>query len=225
MSASITECKPHDPAAVGWYLAYTKPRNEQSASAQLARQGYATYLPLYKTLVRTGEGMAVRHGPMFPRYVFFRPGNTGQSIAPVRSTLGVSHVVRFGAAPAIVGDALVSALRAFETEREQASVSDLSALKAGRPRGRLRRAAQRAGGPGQRHGRQAHHGAARRARTPDAGQCARSPAPGAGGLRPTSRPLGPSQHPPDAAAPPVAPIRATFRPLPAPGVGQFLASV
>jgi transcriptional antiterminator RfaH len=31
-----------------------------------------------------------------------------------------------------VGDALVSALRAFETEREQASVSDLSALKAGR---------------------------------------------------------------------------------------------
>jgi transcriptional antiterminator RfaH len=114
MSASITECKPHDPAAVGWYLAYTKPRNEQSASAQLARQGYATYLPLYKTLVRTGEGMAVRHGPMFPRYVFFRPGSAGQSIAPVRSTLGVSHVVRFGAAPATVDDALVAALRAFE---------------------------------------------------------------------------------------------------------------
>ncbi len=56
MSASIIECKPHDPAAVGWYLAYTKPRSEQAASAQLARQGYAIYLPLYKTLVRTAEG-------------------------------------------------------------------------------------------------------------------------------------------------------------------------
>ena len=132
MSASITACKPHDPAAIGWYLAYTKPRNEQAASAQLSRQGYATYLPLYKALVRTAEGMAVRHGPMFPRYVFFRPASAGQSIAPVRSTVGVSHVVRFGVTPATVGDELVSALRAFETEREQASVSDLSALKAGR---------------------------------------------------------------------------------------------
>jgi len=132
MPDTTTACKSHEPAATHWYLAYTKPRCEHTASAQLARQGYAVYLPLYKTLVRTAEGMAVRHGPMFPRYVFFRPGSAGQSIAPVRSTLGVSHVVRFGVAPATVDDSLVAALRGFEQQREQASPADLSALKAGR---------------------------------------------------------------------------------------------
>ena len=92
MSDTITACKSQEPAATHWYLAYTKPRCEHTASAQLARQGYAVYLPLYKTLVRTAEGMAVRHGPMFPRYVFFRPGSAGQSIAPVRSSVAVGAV-------------------------------------------------------------------------------------------------------------------------------------
>jgi hypothetical protein len=164
-------------------------------------------------------------GPMFPRYVFFRPGSAGQSIAPVRSTLGVSHVVRFGATPATVDDALVSRPARVRAAARAGQPGGPLGAEGRAPRRGLRRAAQGAGGPGQRHRRQAHHRAARRAGPPDAGQCARSPAPGAGGLRPTSRPLGPSWHPPDAAAPPVAPIRATFRPLPAPGVGQFLASV
>lgn len=119
-------------AANGWYLAYTKPRNEQVAGAQLARQGYATYVPQYKALKRTPEGMAVHHSPLFPRYVFFRPGHPAQSIAPVRSTVGVSHVVRFGIAPARVSDELVVALRSFERQREVASLADLSALRAGR---------------------------------------------------------------------------------------------
>jgi len=131
MSVSSVAGTLNDPAKKCWYLAYTKPRNEHAASLQLARQGYVIYLPLYKTLVRTPSGMAVRRGPMFPRYVFFHPGSAGQSIAPVRSTLGVSHIVRFGVAPATVSDELVTALRAFEQQRENAHVSDLSALKAG----------------------------------------------------------------------------------------------
>ena len=115
----------------GWYLAYTKPRSEALATAQLERQGYRAYLPLYKTFKRGPEGMVAQHGPMFPRYVFFRPGRAGQSIAPVRSTVGVSHLVRFGVTPASVSDELVGALRAFEQQREAASLAELSALKAG----------------------------------------------------------------------------------------------
>lgn len=116
----------------GWYLAYTKPRNEQIAGTQLSRQGYAVYLPQYKALKRTSDGMVAHHSPLFPRYVFFRPGQPGQSIAPVRSTVGVSHLVRFGLTPATVSDELVGALRTFEQERESASLIDLSVLKAGR---------------------------------------------------------------------------------------------
>ncbi len=116
----------------GWYLAYTKPRNEQIAGTQLSRQGYAVYLPQYKALKRTSDGMVAHHSPLFPRYVFFRPGHPAQSIAPVRSTVGVSHLVRFGVTPATVSDELFGALRTFEQERESASLIDLSVLKAGR---------------------------------------------------------------------------------------------
>lgn len=119
-------------SAKRWYLAYTKPRNEQVAGAQLARQGYTVYLPQYKALKRTPAGMVAHHSPLFPRYVFFRPGHPAQSIAPVRSTVGVSHVVRFGIAPATVSDELVGTLRAFEQQREAASLVDLSVLRAGR---------------------------------------------------------------------------------------------
>ena len=40
----------HDEAAAAadWYLAYTKPQQEHIAELNLSRQGYATYLPLYK---------------------------------------------------------------------------------------------------------------------------------------------------------------------------------
>ncbi len=115
-----------------WHLAYTKPRSEAAASMQLARQGYEAYLPLYKTLKRGPEGLLPQRSPMFPRYVFFRAGRAGQSIAPVRSTLGVSHIVRFGVTPATVSDALLDALRAFEQQREQAGPETLSSLQPGR---------------------------------------------------------------------------------------------
>lgn len=115
-----------------WYAAYTKPRSEQVGALQIERQGYEVYLPMYKSLKRTLEGMVVQRTAMFPRYVFFRPRHSGQSIAPIRSTRGISHIVRFGIEPATISAELVAAMRAFEIEREQTSASDLSALKAGR---------------------------------------------------------------------------------------------
>ena len=115
-----------------WYLAYTKPRSEPLAGEQLRRQGYTVYLPRYKALKRSPEGMVAHHTPLFPRYLFFRPGQPDQSIAPVRSTVGISHVVRFGVAPATVSNDLVEAVRAFEQQREAVSLTDLSTLKAGR---------------------------------------------------------------------------------------------
>lgn len=89
---------------VRWYLAYTDPRREALAREHLDRQGYETFLPLY----RGAEAM-------FPRYLFFRPARASQSIAPVRSTRGVQAVVRFGSVYAHVSDALIAAIREQET--------------------------------------------------------------------------------------------------------------
>ena len=114
-----------------WYLAYTKPRQEEMARANLERQGFESYLPLYKKLRKTQEGPVSIFEPMFPRYIFFRPGRAGQSISVVRSTKGIATIVRFGFEPAAMDDALLQRIRQLEQARNQASLQELSALRPG----------------------------------------------------------------------------------------------
>ena len=104
---------------MAWYLVLTKPRLEETALLHLERQGYPCYLPrLSVEKVRRGKAQVVRE-PMFPRYLFVQldASGQGQSWSPIRSTQGVSTLVRFGAEPAKVNDALVDLLRSREQER------------------------------------------------------------------------------------------------------------
>jgi len=101
-----------------WYLVHTKPRQEQIALENLSRQGYCCYLPLLRVQkVRRGKAQVVSE-PMFARYLFVQlsTDDNAPSWAPIRSTLGVSQLVRFGTRAARVDDALVHLLR----QREQA---------------------------------------------------------------------------------------------------------
>lgn len=102
-----------------WHLVYTKPRQEEIALLNLERQGYSCYLPrLHIEKVRHGKAQLIREA-MFPRYLFvwLDTSDNGQSWAPIQSTVGVSTLVRFGAWPARVDDALIKWLR----NREQAA--------------------------------------------------------------------------------------------------------
>ena len=99
-----------------WYVAFCKPRGEAVGEANLQRQGYATYLPrLVGERRRAGKWVACVE-PLFPRYLFLQPRDAGHSLAPVRSTLGVCGLVRFGMQPAVVPAALIEELRAAEAE-------------------------------------------------------------------------------------------------------------
>jgi transcriptional antiterminator RfaH len=51
---------------------------------------------------------------LFPRYLFVRLEEGRQSLAPVRSSVGVSDVVKFGEDYAVVPDAVIRDLRARE---------------------------------------------------------------------------------------------------------------
>ena len=96
-----------------WYLVHTKPRQEQCALQNLERQGFECYLPMLPVeRIRRGL-LAVMHEPLFPRYLFMRAGQGGaaQSLAPVRSTKGVSRLVSFGVEPTKVPQELVDAIR------------------------------------------------------------------------------------------------------------------
>lgn len=118
-------------AGSGWYLAYTKPRQEEVAQFNLQQQGFEVYLPLYKKFRRTAEGPVSVFEPMFPRYLMFRPRRPGLGLSTVRSTRGVSTLVRFGFEPAVMDDALVQSIRRLEQEREQATLQELSNLRPG----------------------------------------------------------------------------------------------
>jgi transcriptional antiterminator RfaH len=99
-----------------WYLIYTKPRQEKSALQNLEQQGYQCYLPLLpKEKLRQGA-VALTDEPLFPRYLFINLAQDfmAKSWSPIRSTKGVSRMVRFGAEPAKIDDTLVDLLKDHE---------------------------------------------------------------------------------------------------------------
>lgn len=120
-----------NPSENRWYLAYTKPRQEQIALVNLQQQAFEAYLPLYKKFKKTEQGPVALFEPMFPRYILFRPGKPEQSISVVRSTKGIATIVRFGFEPALLADELVRRIRLLEEDRNHATLLELSNLKAG----------------------------------------------------------------------------------------------
>jgi transcriptional antiterminator RfaH len=100
-----------------WYLVHTKPRQEQLALDNLQRQKYDCYLPTLPVEKIRQSSMVLVEEPLFPRYLFIRLGLDfkSQSWAPIRSTTGVSRLVRFGMEPAKVDDGLIETLREQES--------------------------------------------------------------------------------------------------------------
>jgi transcriptional antiterminator RfaH len=100
-----------------WYLIQTKPRQEYIAQENLERQGYRIYLPLAPVRGRRRGRTYTRIGPMFPRYLFIYLSEGVDDWGPIRSTLGVNCIVRFGQLPARVPEALIAVLREREDEK------------------------------------------------------------------------------------------------------------
>jgi len=91
-----------------WFAVLTKPRGEAIALQHLQRQQYHCFLPRVRHQRRTGRGMQNTVEPLFPRYVFVRARGDGWTLGPVRSTRGVSGVVRFGGQAAHVPASVIA---------------------------------------------------------------------------------------------------------------------
>lgn len=96
-----------------WYAIYCKPRQDARAVLHLLNQGFEAFRPLARLRQRRAHGLQYRVESLFPRYVFIRLADAGQSWAPLRSTRGVSGLVRIGGdRAATVPEALIENLRA-----------------------------------------------------------------------------------------------------------------
>lgn len=109
-----------------WYLIHTKPKQENKARENLLRQNYSVYLPMVVRR-RKRKGRAIRTlEALFPRYLFIHLDDSTDDWAPIRSTLGVSELVRFGLIPAKISENMVSAIKQRENEEgiHELQVSD-----------------------------------------------------------------------------------------------------
>ncbi len=99
-----------------WYLIHTKPQQEQVAKENLERQNYIIYLPMMKIRSkRRGRTISVID-PLFPRYLFIYLSDKTDNWQPLRSTIGVTTVVKFGMEPAKVPDTLIEDIRQRENQ-------------------------------------------------------------------------------------------------------------
>ena len=129
-SATVTSGERGTP----WYVAYTKPRAEALALDHLQRQGYDTWYPRLKVISRKAvPGAPVTDEALFPRYVFVRPSSPQQSIAPIKSTQGVTKLVTFGFEPARLSHAKLCQIADWVEQQRQASPAELAGLVPGTP--------------------------------------------------------------------------------------------
>ena len=99
-----------------WYLVVTKPQSEFKAQVNLLRQRYEIYLPLVQNSRRRNGKNIKRTEAFFPRYLFIHLDKETDNWAPIRSTIGVASLVRFGGMPAVVPENMIANLKANEDE-------------------------------------------------------------------------------------------------------------
>ena len=95
-----------------WFVVHAKPRAEARALENLERQGFEVFLPMITLQKVRRAKLANITEPMFSRYLFLRATPSMQDLSVVRSTMGVSQLVRFGQVAAKVPHAWVEAMRA-----------------------------------------------------------------------------------------------------------------
>lgn len=107
-----------------WYLLTSKPSQDQKAQEQLENQGYVVYRPMaVRNRSRRGKMVKVSES-LFPRYMFIYLDTKLDNWAPIKSTFGVSGIVKFGQEPAKVPDSLIKQLQT-SSEKFQGGCVDI----------------------------------------------------------------------------------------------------
>jgi transcriptional antiterminator RfaH len=108
-----------------WYAVHSRPRQEAIAELNLDRQGYHCYLPKILLRKRRRDKWTRVVEPLFTRYLFIQVDSKQQSLAPVRSTLGVAGLVRFGQLLRPVPNSVIDYIRQAENPDTQQQHADV----------------------------------------------------------------------------------------------------
>jgi len=128
---------PTDTIALGlacgerWFAVNTQPFAEARAHRNLTNQGFRTFMPRRRKMVRHARKLSAVEAPLFPRYLFIAFDPRRDQWRKVNSTFGVSHLVMLGEAPHPVPEGVIEALIAITMD---GGIVDLAKrLQAGSP--------------------------------------------------------------------------------------------
>ncbi len=99
-----------------WHVIYTRPRSESLALQHLERQGFTAYLPQHRKQRRHARRVDWVTAPLFPRYMFVLIDVAAARWRSIRSTIGVSDIIRQGDQPLPMLPGVVEELIARENE-------------------------------------------------------------------------------------------------------------
>ncbi|MCK8516958.1 transcription/translation regulatory transformer protein RfaH [Methylonatrum kenyense] len=94
-----------------WYAAQCKPLQDERAEFNLAAQGFEVLRPLAKVRKRRRGKVCTVIESLFPRYLFVHLDDVAENWAPIRSTLGVAGLVRFGGRAVAVPGRMIHDIR------------------------------------------------------------------------------------------------------------------
>ena len=102
-----------------WHVIMTKPHKESYAVEKLTEQGFAVYCPQrpHEKMVR--HKRVVKHLPLFPRYLFIQQDECfSQKQHVIRSTPGVSQLIKHGEIIIPVHDEVIDSIRSLEQSHQ-----------------------------------------------------------------------------------------------------------
>lgn len=93
-----------------WLLVYTKVKEEKRAKKNLENQGFEVFLPMI-AYEKINQSKSTSLETMFPRYLFIKINVERDNWTQIKSTRGVSHLVKFGQTLAEVPNQIVTFLK------------------------------------------------------------------------------------------------------------------
>jgi transcriptional antiterminator RfaH len=79
-----------------WHVIHTKVKQEFRALENLKNQGFEVFLPTCQVQKKAQDKIKIATEPLFSRYLFIRLSDVSSNWFPIRSTRGVSELLRFG---------------------------------------------------------------------------------------------------------------------------------
>jgi transcriptional antiterminator RfaH len=103
-----------------WHIIHTKVREEFRALENLQAQGFEVFLPTCQVQKKSQGKIKLVTEPLFSRYLFIRLSDVSSNWFPIRSTRGVSQLLRFGnlTDPVEIPETIVECLKQRCTKEE-----------------------------------------------------------------------------------------------------------